>query len=297
MPEDIAVDAQNVYWTDLGDNSVHAVPKAGGAVVTLATGQAKPRRLALDASYVYWANQLGGAIMRVPKDASMAPQVVSTAVQPVGVAVVGSYVFFIEQTNGPSGTGDLQRAPAAGGAPVLWDTLGPTTPNQEAPWELVTDGDGMAVWARTISGGGTIWRADASTPSSDISKPTNDGLIPLPFAVDAQYLYALSGLPGACDNMTWYDKTTLASVGSFPLPDVFGCQVPGGMAVNGCAVFWTGGTPSYDLLSSLPSLEMYVFATQQTIPVLPLGKDGRMTTDGAYLYWIDGTAINRMPIP
>jgi hypothetical protein len=51
------------------------------------------------------------------------------------------------------------------------------------------------------------------------------------------------------------------------------------------------------MMSLVPSLEMYVFATSQIIPVLPLGKSGRMTADGAFLYWIDGATINRMPMP
>jgi hypothetical protein len=297
MPEDIGVDAQNVYWTDLGDGSVRAVPKAGGAVVTLATGQAQPRRLALDGSYVYWANHLGGAIMRAPKDGSAAPTLVSTAVQPMAVAVVGAYVFFVEQTGA---AGDLQRAPAAGGSPVLWDTLDQPPPIPGPPYELVTDGDGAAVWVRSVGTNlGTIYRVDASSPSSDIytALPNGDDQ---PLAVDAHYVYVSVGSGPACFSMGWYDKTTLMSSGGFAFPSA-GLQCGGatGIASNDCAIFWTGfkTVPNGLNMMLAPSLDMYVFATQQIIPVLPIGQPGRMVSDGAFLYWIDGTAINRMPVP
>jgi hypothetical protein len=89
-PAGIAVDDQNVYWTNsssftgnsdggLGgvtnvDGSVMKVPLGGGAPVEVAGGQANPMGIAVDAASVYWANngtdnyKLDGAIMkRTPK--------------------------------------------------------------------------------------------------------------------------------------------------------------------------------------------------------------------------------------
>jgi hypothetical protein len=48
----IAVDFQNVYWTE-GD-AVLKVPSAGGAVTTLTAGAALPVSIAVDATSVYW---------------------------------------------------------------------------------------------------------------------------------------------------------------------------------------------------------------------------------------------------
>jgi sugar lactone lactonase YvrE len=63
-PQDIAVDATNVYWTvgtgcvsDGGCyGSVAKVSKAGGAVVTLASGQDTATGIAVNATNVYWTN-------------------------------------------------------------------------------------------------------------------------------------------------------------------------------------------------------------------------------------------------
>jgi hypothetical protein len=89
-PAGIAVDDQNVYWTNSSsfsgssdggaggvtnvDGSVMKVPLGGGAPVVVASGQANPMGIAVDAASVYWANNgtdnynLDGAIMkRTPK--------------------------------------------------------------------------------------------------------------------------------------------------------------------------------------------------------------------------------------
>jgi hypothetical protein len=71
----IAIDSLNIYWTDwgagLGGGVVRATPKAGGASITLASGQDTPRGIAVDATTVYWANgpaaACSGAILKLPK--------------------------------------------------------------------------------------------------------------------------------------------------------------------------------------------------------------------------------------
>lgn len=57
----LAIDATSVYWVSLGDGvepgSVQKVPKAGGAVVTLATGFDFPSAIALYGGFVYFGNE------------------------------------------------------------------------------------------------------------------------------------------------------------------------------------------------------------------------------------------------
>jgi sugar lactone lactonase YvrE len=59
-PWGLAVDAQNAYWTNQGNDSeqgsVMRVSVAGGTPVALATGQPSPRAIAVDESGVYWVN-------------------------------------------------------------------------------------------------------------------------------------------------------------------------------------------------------------------------------------------------
>jgi hypothetical protein len=52
----IAVDANNVYWTD-GVFYVRSVPIAGGVPTVLAAGQTNPAGIAVGATGVYWANE------------------------------------------------------------------------------------------------------------------------------------------------------------------------------------------------------------------------------------------------
>jgi len=57
----------SVYFTRPDAGIVARVPAAGGAVETLAKGQAMPTGLALDAHYVYWSNAGDGTIWRVAR--------------------------------------------------------------------------------------------------------------------------------------------------------------------------------------------------------------------------------------
>ena len=66
-PYGFDVDAANIYFTDLGNGTMHRVPKTGGPVVTLATGLKKPFRLTTDNDYVYFTKLEGGIIRKVAK--------------------------------------------------------------------------------------------------------------------------------------------------------------------------------------------------------------------------------------
>jgi hypothetical protein len=76
-PWAIAVDNNNVYWTNYGNSgavsggmtttgAVLQAPIGGGTVVTLAQGLEDPYGIALDAQNVYFTTYAGGRVKKVP---------------------------------------------------------------------------------------------------------------------------------------------------------------------------------------------------------------------------------------
>jgi sugar lactone lactonase YvrE len=61
----LAADSSSVYWTNADGNNVMKVPIGGGAMTTLAVGQAGSQGIAVDASSVYWVNAATSAVMKV----------------------------------------------------------------------------------------------------------------------------------------------------------------------------------------------------------------------------------------
>ncbi len=76
-PGGVAVDADNIYWTDAGNEtatggSVFSIPLAGGTVTTVASGQNVPYDIGLTTGSVYWTNMSSngsgpGSVMMVAK--------------------------------------------------------------------------------------------------------------------------------------------------------------------------------------------------------------------------------------
>jgi sugar lactone lactonase YvrE len=103
VPWDIAVDADNVYWTEQGSapnsGKVMKASKVDGSGATvLASGQSGPAGIAIDGSKVYWANQTGGTINAVPI-AGGAVQVLATGQKkPINVAVDAAHVYWANTT-------------------------------------------------------------------------------------------------------------------------------------------------------------------------------------------------------
>jgi hypothetical protein len=110
----MAVDATNVYWSNLGFGSIKKVPLAGGTVTTLATGQSSPYKVVVDANNVYWVTygtgKTDGTVMSVPIAGGTPTTLASAQGSPTGIAVRGGYVYWAVPL-----PGTINRVPVAGG--------------------------------------------------------------------------------------------------------------------------------------------------------------------------------------
>jgi len=278
----MAVDATGVYWTDL-EGHVQSVPLGGGAVATLAQGQARPWGIALDGSYVYWSNNQGGAIMRAPKDASGSPTAVATATSPGDIGIYGANVYWIDQ--GPNvwmsakdggGTPDGGGAPeagapdggaAGGGGHTIASTIATGNvallANQNGVFVENSSAAKAGVYA--ITGG---WSARSTSPAVGF---VDDGSrLFLQEEVDPQHcqLAAVAETGGA-----------LGTVFSAPCP-----VTP--LAANGCGVFYLG------------TAQLSVARTGGIAgaPVLKLPVQ-QAAIYGSDLYFYSIQAIGRVPLP
>jgi hypothetical protein len=71
-PNNIAIDDQYLYWSELGLNSgggsIKKMPKNGGTITTLVNGLGEVGGLALDKDYVYWTE--GDSVNKIAKNAT-----------------------------------------------------------------------------------------------------------------------------------------------------------------------------------------------------------------------------------
>lgn len=118
LVNDLAVDAERVFWVDLGANEVRHVPKSGGSGETLAQAAA-PRRIALDEQNVYWVGASGG-VSSVSKSGGpvtvISPDITCSLVFPCGdaIAVDADTVYWATDAQ-------LLSWPKQGGEPVALD--------------------------------------------------------------------------------------------------------------------------------------------------------------------------------
>ena len=105
-PRGVAVDATHVYWVEgawTAPQTVQRIPRAGGAVEPLSSGDAMD--IAIDATDIYVADCRGSTIWRMPK-AGGTPQTLVTggpAAYPWDIAVDALEVFWSNEGDGAVG--------------------------------------------------------------------------------------------------------------------------------------------------------------------------------------------------
>jgi hypothetical protein len=115
------MDTDAVYWTNTVEGTVMKAPKAGGAPVTIASGQGVPEEIAVDADSVYWVgwdDPHGEStwVAKVSKTGGL-PTILASG--------QGSYDLVVDTTGVYWGEGDdLVRIPLGGGTPEVLTSLG-----------------------------------------------------------------------------------------------------------------------------------------------------------------------------
>jgi hypothetical protein len=157
FPWAIAADANNVYWTNYGNNTanmsggdttvgtVMQASLSGSNVITLATGLEDPYGIAVDATNVYFTTYAGGRVKKVPIGNTAGNSAVTVLAQglsnPAYIAVSGGNVYW---TNYGDGTVDS----------ISTSLTAPGTPNV-----LATDAAGQNANGIAVSGGDVFYAA------------------------------------------------------------------------------------------------------------------------------------------
>lgn len=97
LPQAMAVDSANVYWTEKGSGTVKKVSLSGGAITTLATSTNGPYSIATDSTNVYWADN--SAIKKIGKNGGAITTLVAGLAPPIHIAVDATSVYFKSGAN------------------------------------------------------------------------------------------------------------------------------------------------------------------------------------------------------
>jgi hypothetical protein len=254
-----------VYWTDSSNGTVNVVPKHGGAIVPLATGQASPGNVAVDDTYAYWSNALGGAVMRARKDGSAMPEVVVAAAMPVLACLDSANAYYYSQPNNDPIT--IYRVAKGGGAAAPVGSL-PLEPG--GPPVLC---DGSTVYA--VSPGATLGEA-----ISTLNLAT--GVVTGP---SGEY-HSITGWAESGGNLaiaTYLEGVNWNS-GHYPPKNIAGGLVV--LAFAPCGVLWS------------PGLTLGLSNEEYPIQMMGTAKPVHAIVDEAAVYWTDSSgAVGALPLP
>ena len=133
----VEVDATRIYFAGISGEltaDIFSIPKAGGALTTVASAVLTPGAFATDAQFIYWVSVgtpagedflSDGAVRRVAKSGGAVQTLVTGLSFPIAITVAGGNVYYGETgiATGNTSAG-LRRVPVDGGAVAkLYDSL------------------------------------------------------------------------------------------------------------------------------------------------------------------------------
>jgi hypothetical protein len=257
-PGAIALDAENVYWTNsfnLGDFTVRKVPISGGPATILASHQAAGP-LAVDASYVYFAvlfpdNTYG--LRKVPLAGGVPITLAPGSGRVTAVAVDATNLYWSDvDCGGAPALGSIRKLPLAGG-PVTTLASG-----QNSPAGIAVDGTSV-YWAdqgtfscpspQTACGDGAV-RKVAIAGGSPMTLAA--GGMPLAIAVDATSAYWLDGWAPVVGAATGSVRKVSTEGGAITtLASLNDAYVS--LALNATSVYWIDRESNRAVIKKVPT--------------------------------------------
>jgi hypothetical protein len=272
-PFGIALDVTHAYFTvngyaRQGEGHLAKVPKAGGAVVDLRSGETGPLDIALYGQFVIWTNTLPGAggVFRIAKTGGAPSPISAIESQPVGPATDDGFVYWasyasgrvrkatdvgtnaLDLVTGQDGPRSALADPGKSGF-VYFVTVnegfvkrvsklgGPAELISEhviGPWALARDPFTTDLFFTRFTGLGDVRRIRAAPGSrSEPLVPANSIQTPYSLAVDETHVYFTTHLP------TSGSVARVPKMGGTIEILASGQQAPAGVAVDGAAVYWT----------------------------------------------------------
>jgi sugar lactone lactonase YvrE len=266
-PKGIAIDANNVYWINLGTagdtGTIMKVGLDGGAPTTIASGQGVSQSIAVDTTSIYWNS--GSNVVSVPL-AGGQPAVVGKGGYPWSIAVGPNGVYWTDFS-----LKAVMTAPLDGGASVALASGQNVTAAIEAIASVTVDdtnvywlnnatsSSGAAVMKVPLGGGTPTVLAAASGPrgvavnGADVywTDPGAGTLMEVPRGGGLSLaLYSYGAYSIALDSMSVYfasysgqayyllEKMPLA--GGAPTTLAISKGYPIGLVVDATSVYWTG---------------------------------------------------------
>ncbi len=271
-PTAIAVDATHVYWATSGsgcnDGLIRRMPKAGGAIETLASNQPNPRALDLDQDHVYFYDACGsGLLRRVPKQGGPVFDYPITVVDSGrAMAVGGQDVYFSDY--------GLLRIAKSGGKRLMVDS-------SAYVYAVAADATG-AYWMGPVGGGGSTYGVFAHAPGSvGATVLANPAGVTNTLGIDQDYVYFGSS-PGIRRVSKKGGAISTVATGSVWR-----------LAVDDSAVYWTDGFggAAYTINKAPKS------GGPTTVVATGSGAYVSIAVDDRCVYWADlyGGDIRRAP--
>jgi hypothetical protein len=274
-PLDLALDANNVYWTENTIGGVFKVAKTGAGPITPIKPQDNVNGsvwfIATDGTNVYWTDRTDAFIGYVSVNGGVVGHLANDVAssQPYGIAVGGGFVYWAD-----FGSGGIWRAPAAGNHPSNATQVGTAT----SPTGIGAM-SGQVLWSEYA---GFVYRGTngaSTSPGTPLTSTTNGGA-----NVDSRFL-ATDGTriywTMSDGNAVW----TVPNAGGTATPISTVEAEPWGIAVDTSGVYWVNKNPNGAMANTIRRAQLVNGAWVVSTIAQNQGGPSSVAVDATAIYW------------